>query len=125
MEISGNDLPNRPEVLDADVARALRLYFDDELSLREIAVELGISPNDGRELVTTGMQHLDRALAGDDDGGELTTPLRCPRQSEGRPAPRVQRCLAPRGDDCSSGSGCSWTSTPVRATLSRQRASTM
>jgi DNA-directed RNA polymerase specialized sigma24 family protein len=68
MEISGNDLPNRPEVLDADVARALRLYFDDELSLREIAVELGISPNDGRELVTTGMQHLDRALAGDDDG---------------------------------------------------------
>ena len=68
MEFSGDDVPNRPEVPDPDAAQALRLYFDDELSLREIAVELGISPSDGRERLTRGMQQLDRALAGDDDG---------------------------------------------------------
>ena len=68
MEFSGDDVPHLPEVLDPEVAQALRLYFDDELSLGEIAVELGISPSDGRELLTRGMQQLDRALAGDDDG---------------------------------------------------------
>jgi DNA-directed RNA polymerase specialized sigma24 family protein len=68
MEFSGNDSPHFPEVLDPEVAQALRLYFGDELSLREIAVELGISPSEGRELLTRGMQYLDRSLAGDDDG---------------------------------------------------------
>jgi DNA-directed RNA polymerase specialized sigma24 family protein len=68
MEFSGNDVPHRPNLLDPEVAQVLRLYFDHELSLREIAVELGISPSEGRELLTRGMRHLDRAPAGDDDG---------------------------------------------------------